>query len=306
MEDNPYIRACLDELSSCEMLAGNKYLTGFVHSLVSGGPHRCGMMTHGETRSYCLHALEEFLHEHEDQSSWCDSPAGNTCQDQSIKIAGTCASSESVAAYEQCPLQRGRPLFLHMSDVDGYRMDGEVTHKAVDHHSCLKPFWPNMLLDCTCGNSSDAKMQCEGQKQNEGKKIQTVKDSRSVTVAGALGALPQSTPCQSLRQIQILQALSKNFVINCLAMLVGITERNDGHKKLDWHSGRCFKLGCCESPINSSEGAEVLPYHTSRRCVLRRSRAWADDDYILDPGGVGHIIPAQARWYTLPWPRVCE
>ena len=295
VEENPYIRACLDELSSCEMLAGNKYLTGFVHSLVSGAHHRCGMMTHGETRSYCLHAPEEFLHEHEDQSSWCDSPAGNTCQDQSIKIAGTCASNESVEAYEQCPFQRGRPLFLRMSDVDGYRVDGEVIHKAVDDHSCLKPFWPNMLLDCTSGNSSDAQMQCERQKQKEGKKIQTVKDSSSVTVAGALGALPQSAPCQTLRQIQILQALRKNFVINCLAMLVEIAERNDDHKKLD-----------CESPINSSEGAEVLPYHTSRRCVLRRSRAWADDDYIFDPGGVGHIIPVQARWYTLPSPRVCE
>ena len=159
----------MDELSSCEVLAGNTYLTGFVHSLVGEG-HRCGMMTHGETRSYCLHAPEEFLH------SWCDSPAGNTYQVQSIKIAGTCASNESVEAYEQCPFQRGRPLFLHMSDVDGYRVDGEMTHKAVDDHSYLKPFWPNMLLDCTCGNSSDAKMQCEGQKQKEGKKIQTVKD----------------------------------------------------------------------------------------------------------------------------------
>ena len=185
-------------------------------------------------------------------------------------------------------------------------MDGEVTHKVVDDHGCLKPFWPNMLLDCTCGNCPDAKMQCEGQKQKEGENIQTVKDSRSVTVVGALAALPQSTACQSLRQIQILQALRKNFVINCLAMLVEIAKRNDDHKKLDGHSGKCFKLGCCESPINNSEGAEVLPYHTSRRSVLRRRRAWADDDYILDPGGVGHIILAQARWYTLPSPRVCE
>ena len=116
VEDNPYIRACSDELSSCEMLAGNKCLTGFVRSLVSGGAHRCGMMTHGETRSYHRHAPEEFLDEHEDQSSWCDSLAGKICQDQSIKIAGTCASNESVEAYEQCPFHPRRPLFLHMSE----------------------------------------------------------------------------------------------------------------------------------------------------------------------------------------------